>query len=290
MEIEALTIFIKAAELLHFGKASRACNLSPSALTRMIQRFEEEVGHSLFLRDNRRVVLTDAGRSFLIFAREAVQEWQHFRETLATNLETIGGTLSIYASITAVYSLLPELLEAYRVAYPSVHLDLRTGVAERAVEQVLDGGADLAVAALPDRVPDHIEFRPLIETPLVFIAARNFLVPRGPLDLSQLPLVVPQSGVARQRLDQWLRENELVPKISSEASGNEALIALVRLGAGIGIVPRLVLERSPFRKEIRVLARAPTLAPYTVGLCAATRTLQRPAVQAMWKLAGEPRT
>jgi len=282
MDIQALKTFIKTAELLHFGRASRACNLSPSALTRMIQRLEEEVGLPLFLRDNRSVALTDAGARLQDYARNAVQQWQQFQETIASEGDRVTGTISIYASITAVYSLLPKLLEAYRARYPEVHLDLRTGAAEKAMEQVLSGEIDLAVATLPDQKPTQQEFMPLTETPLVFIAPH----PLDRIDFTKVPLVLPQSGVARQRLDQWLGKRGIVPNIASEVSGNEALIAMVRLGSGIGIVPQLALERSPFCDDIEVIPNAPRLAPYVVGLCSSKRTLKRPAVKAMWELAG----
>ena len=199
MDIQALETFIKTADLLHFGRASRACNLSPSALTRTIQRLEEEVGQPLFLRDNRSVALTEAGGRLLTYARNAVLEWQHFHDSLAPET-SVSGPLSIYASITAVYSLLPELLEAYRSAYPDVQLALRTGAAETAMEQVLSGEIDMAVAALPDKKPAQLEFMPLTETPLVFIAPQ----PLSRIDFSKEPLIVPQSGVARRRLDLWL--------------------------------------------------------------------------------------
>ena len=51
MNIHDIDIFIAVADQLHFGRASRACNLSPSALTRSIQRLEEETGQPLFTRD-----------------------------------------------------------------------------------------------------------------------------------------------------------------------------------------------------------------------------------------------
>ena len=286
MDIQSLNTFIKTAELLHFGKASRACNLSPSALTRTIQRLEEEVGKPLFLRDNRSVALTDAGRRMLTYSRGAVQEWQHFHESIVAQKEKVAGTLSVYASITAVYSLLPDLLEAYRSEYPGVQLALRTGAAERAIEQLASGEIDLAVAALPDRKPTQLEFMPLAETPLLFIApsSPDFPLPEK-LDLSAVPLVAPQSGVARTRLDTWLRRNSITPNISTEISGNEALIAMVRIGAGIGVVPQLVLDRSPFRNDVSILTSAPQLDPYVVGLCSNKRNLKRPSVNAMWELA-----
>ena len=286
MDITSLETFIKTAELLHFGKASRACNLSPSALTRSIQRLEEKIGKPLFIRDNRSVALTETGNQLLAYARNTVQEWQHFQETVAEEDERIAGSISVYASITAVYSLLPDLLEAYRSAYPNVHLALRTGAAERAIEQLLSGEIDLAIAALPDTKQAQLEFMPLAETPLLFIAptAPDFPLPKK-IDLSSVPLVVPQSGVARNRLDAWMRHNHVVPNISTEVSGNEALIAMVRLGAGVGVVPQLALERSPLRDDVSVIDSAPQLDPYVVGLCSSKRNLHRPAVKAMWELA-----
>lgn len=286
MDIQSLETFIKTAELLHFGRASRACNLSPSALTRTIQRLEEEIGKPLFLRDNRSVALTDAGSQLLSYARNALLEWHYFQESIDASEERVAGVLSVYASITAVYSLLPDLLETYRSTYPDVQLALRTGAAERAIEQVTSGEIDLAVAALPDQKQARLEFMPLAETPLVFIAPKTpGFQPLRKLDLSRVPLVVPQSGVARHRLDVWLRHNNVVPNISTEVSGNEALIAMVRLGAGVGIVPRLALERSPFRDDVDLVAGAPELEPYVVGLCSSKRNLKRPAVKAMWELA-----
>ncbi len=292
MDTREMEIFLSVAELLHFGRASQACNLSPSALTRTIQRLEEEVGQPLFIRDNRTATLTAAGEQFRRnYARQSVQDWQSFRAALKDE-KAISGTLSIYASITAVYSLLPHLLEAFRGAYPEVQLELRTGAAEQAVPQVLTGEIDLAVAALPDRHRTRIEFLPVTTTPLIFIAPKPgdacvALTAEGRLDLSRAPLVVPQTGLSRRRLGQWLKDQRITPNISSEVSGNEAIIAMVRLGCGVGIVPQLVLERSPFRDEVSILENAPQLQPYVVGLCSTKRNLQRPGVKAFWQLAEE---
>ena len=289
MDTRELEIFLIVAELLHFGRASQACNLSPSALTRTIQRLEEKLEQPLFLRDNRTVTLSPAGERLQAYARLSLQEWRSFRASVR-NEQTVAGTLSIYASITAVYGILPQLLESYRGSYPDVQLELRTGAAEQAVAQVQSGEIDLAVAALPDRQRSRIEFLPIITIPLVFIAPRlagAATVPLldGRLDLTRAPLVLPQIGLSRRRLDRWLKEHRITPNITSEVSGNEAIIAMVRLGCGVGIVPQLVLERSPFRDEVAIVENAPRLAPYVVGLCSSKRNLQRPSVCAFWELA-----
>jgi len=287
MTILELQNFLTLAELLHFGKASQICHLSPSALTRSIQRMEEAVGKPLFIRDNRTVSLTRAGEKFREYASRAVRDWGDFLEEVKDHSD-IGGQLSIYASVTAVYSLLPELLESYRTAYPEVQLELRTGSAEESVHQVLSGEIDLSIAALPDRTLSGLEFMPLVETDLVFIAPRGGPQPLKqltPLDMAKTPLVLPRSGLSRRRLDQWFRKNNIQPNINTEVSGNEGILAMVRLGCGIGIVPELVLERSPFRDEVQKIKNAPKLAPYIVGLCTTPKNLKKPNIAALWELA-----
>ncbi|MCD6186585.1 MAG: HTH-type transcriptional activator IlvY [Desulfuromusa sp.] len=289
MDIRELEIFLTTAELLHFGRASQVCNLSPSALTRTIQRLEEQLGQTLFARDNRTVQLSLAGEQFCLYARQAVVDFQSFQDSLTGN-QKFAGTLSLYASITAVYSLLPDLLEGYRKAYPEVQLELRTGAAEKAVLQIESGEIDIAVAALPDRRSAGVEFLPIMTTPLIFIAGKQLAaslsqINSKQLDLSQVPMVLPQAGLSRRRLDKWLKKNRIVPKISSEVSGNEAIIPMVHLGGGVGIVPQLVLERSPFCDDVVILERMPELEPYVVGLCSSKRNLQKAPVKAFWQLA-----
>lgn len=289
MNLHELNYFLTLAEQLHFGRASQLCHLSPSALTRSIKRLEQSVGHTLFLRDNRSVTLTPEGEQFLHYAKRTLLDWEALRNELRDGGE-IGGSLSIYASVTAVYTLLPDLLESYRKRYPKVHLELHTGSAEQSVQQVLAGTSDLAIAALPDRRLSGLQFLPLTETDLVFVGPKD---QAQPLDLHSMPLVIPRSGLARKRLDHWLRQHDTRPTISSEVSGNEGILAMVRLGCGIGIVPELVLQRSPFRHDIQIMQNAPQLAPYTVGLCTTGKNLRRASIRALWQLVEEknsPRT
>lgn len=55
MDIRDLKLFLHLAESCHFGRTSKAMYVSPSTLSRQIQRLEEQLGHPLFIRDNRSV-------------------------------------------------------------------------------------------------------------------------------------------------------------------------------------------------------------------------------------------
>jgi LysR family positive regulator for ilvC len=105
--------------------------------------------------------------------------------------------------------------------------------------------------------------------------------------LESVPLVVPIGGLERERLDQWLERQGIVPRVVAEVRGNEGIIAMVSLGSGVGLVPELVLSNSPLIEGIRVLERIPAPSGYQVSLCARPRNLKRRVVEAFWNLARE---
>jgi len=276
-----------SAEYLHFGKAAQACNLSPSALTRSIQRLEAEVKEVLVLRDNRSVQLTPAGEQFKLYAAQTIREWVIFKEGVKSH-GGVSGTLSLYSSVTAAYSVLADLLEKYRFDYPEVHIELKTGAPEDAIEAVSSGEVDVSVAVIPDQQYPLLEFHPIIETDLVFVAMKNdssLFMKHELLDVSQVPLILAQSGIGRKRIDQWFKKNQIDPVINTEVSGNEGILALVRLGCGVGVVPRVVLDQSPVSDDLVVIPTRVKVKPLRVGLCTMKRHIARSSIDALWKLA-----
>ncbi|MCI5130898.1 MAG: HTH-type transcriptional activator IlvY, partial [Candidatus Electrothrix sp. EH2] len=77
----------------------------------------------------------------------------------------------------------------------------------------------------------------------------------------------------------------IIPNIYAEVAGNEAIIAMVSLGCGVGIVPRLVLEKSPVREEISILDLSPRLSPFFIAVCTMRKKVRSPQVQAFWEIA-----
>lgn len=288
MTLQELKLFRHLAGSLHFGRTSRACNLTPSALTRTIQRLEQELGQPLFIRDHRSVALTPAGEIFREYADEALQRWQELRNRLAAG-EIPGGQLSLYCSVTAVYGILPKLLGRFRTEYPRVHLNLQTGDAARALNKLRNDEAEVAIAALPANRPAGLEFLPLIETPLVFIGPARFpgavIYGGKEIDWQRTPLIMAERGLSRERLDRWLAARRIEPNIYAQVAGNEAIIAMVSLGCGVGVVPRLVLEKSPLLEQIRILKVEPELKPFSVGVCTPSKNLANPIIRAFWAIA-----
>ena len=291
MNFKILKQFLALAETLHFGRASDECYVSISALSRNIRHLEEELGVSLFNRDNRTVVLTQEGQKFLKYARDASSQWHLIRHELTDNPDQLSGEISLYGSVTASYSFLHELLRRFRIAYPIIEIKLRTGDPEHAIAHVLDGKEDLSIAAQPANLPRGLAFKSIATSPLLFIAPLEQQVPNVPTstpttpeEWASIPMILSESGVSRARVDEWFRQQDVSPRIYAQVTGNEAIVSMVSLGFGIGVVPKIVLDNSPLVDRIRVLDVTPELEPYDIGLFTLKKNLKNPLVDAFWRL------
>jgi len=290
MDIRNLKLFRHLAGTLHFARTSKACYITPSALTRVIQRIETELGEKLFVRDNRSVELTPAGIAFKKYADDVLQRWDRLHDELSSDA-VLQGELSIYCSVTAAYGFLPEMMAMYRKKYPGVGIHLETGDAAKALIKLSNQDADMVIAALPDVLPKDLVFQTISRTPLVFIAPLQYpeivIQTGGRINWEQTPLIIPDHGLSRDRIDQWFAKENFIPKIYSQVAGNEAIIVMVSLGCGIGLVPRMVLEKSPFFDQVKILDKAPDLPPFIIGLCTRKKNLANPRVKALWSIVNE---
>lgn len=288
MDNRELKLFKHLASSLHFGQTSRACHVTPSALTRIIQRLEEELGEELFLRDNRSVSLTLAGKAFRSYADDVLQRFEVLRGDLSTE-EILSGEISLYCSVTAAYSILPKIFQKFRSVHPDVHINLQTGDAAQALSKLQNREVDITVAALPDSLSQRVEFLKILETPLVFIVPSAFpetiRFHKEQIDWRETPVIMANFGLSRDRTDHWFQEKNIVPNIYAQVAGNEAIIAMVALGCGVGVVPELVLEKSPLKEQIDIVAVDPELESFSIGICAMKKNMRLPQVEAFWEIA-----
>lgn len=292
MDLRALKQFLHLSQTLHYGKTSEAMHVSPSTLSRSIARLEDELGATLFERDNRTVVLTQAGRLFREFAESTLAHWQDLRHQLQNDPVELRGQIRLYCSVTASYSFMLGLLTEFRARFPNIEVVLETGDAAQAVQKVMDDETDIAIAPRPDHLPNPLMFQSIIETPLEFIAPSidcpvRTQLQQSPIPWGQIPFVVSEYGLARKRLDNWFRAHSIKPTIYAQVAGNEAIVSMVGLGFGIGVVPGLVIENSPLKEKIERIETDSQLESFDVGACVLNRRLQDPLVSAFWRTASD---
>lgn len=289
MNHEDLNHFLHLSSNLHFGRSARDLRMSPSSLTRVIQRLELAVGQPLLLRDRRSVSLTPAGLRFQRFALEQRSAWEHLQSDLRDANLKPHGQLKIACTVTACHSLLPRLIADCREQYPGILLELTTQDAAHALRSLEASTVDFAVLPLPPTLPSCLDAVALGSTSLIFIAPRRpgkfqDWLKLVPIPWAQIPWVAPLEGLERQRLNQWLAGLPEQPQIYTEVAGNEGILSMVSMGCGIALVPQLVWERSPQKDEVVVIDSLNAPPGYEVGLCARRRSLQHPTVQAFWQL------
>lgn len=286
MDNKSLKIFVHLTQSLHFSKTALAMHISPSTLSRLIQRLEDELGTRLLIRDNRSVVLTDAGVAFKCFALQQIEQWELLKHTLAQGAKALEGEINLYCSVTAAYSHLPAILDRFRRLHPQVDIKLTTGDSAAAIEQVMQHQVDFAITAFPDNFPTRLLFRRLAEISLSIIAptmscAVALQMKQSPLDWKNIPFILPEHGPIRRRFDTWFRSLKAgKPQIYAKVAGNEALISMVALGCGVGIVPDIVIENSPIRERIQSLSVAGELASFDLGVCCYKTRLNEPLIAA----------
>lgn len=294
MNIRSLKHFLALADDPHFGRASNVCNISISALSRNIRQLEDDLGVVLFNRDNRTVVLTAEGQKFQQYAREAIAEWNLIRNDLMSSDDQLHGQVSMYCSVTASYSILFDLLNRFRQTNPGIEIKLHTGDPEHAITRIIAGEEDITIAAHPPTLPRGLAFKPIIVSPLLFIAPTEqsdpdvpLIAPSSPEEWATVPMILSEGGIARNRIDTWFRKMDVNPRIYAQVAGNEAIVSMVSLGLGIGVVPKIVLDNSPLVDRIKILDVKPALEPYDVGLFTLKKSLKNPLVNAFWSLVGD---
>ncbi|KHT41528.1 HTH-type transcriptional activator IlvY [Vibrio sinaloensis] len=289
MNIKCLQLFIHLCDSKSFAKTASAMHISPSALSRQIQKLESDTNQILFVRDNRSVELTPAAKKLLPIALNIVSEWQNYNAQLNGHEEELKGEIRLFCSVTASYSHLPELLSEFRLQHPFIEFKLSTGDPAQAIEKVLADEADIAISAKPEQLPARIEFETISEIPLSVIApvgVSNFaqeLQKESP-DWSVIPFIVPESGTARERANTWFKAMKIKPNIYAQVSGHEAIASIVALGCGVGIAPDVVINNSPVKEKIQRLKVA-SIKPFRLGVCCKRSQLDNPLVKALWDMA-----
>lgn len=289
MNIKDLQVFLHLSQSLHFGHTAAALHTSPSTLSRIIQRLEDEFDQRFFERDNRSVRLTKAGYRFVEFAENTVSQWQLLRDEFDANSHQLVGEISIYCTVTAAHLYLPAMVERFRQLHSRVEINIETGDVAAAYQKVSDKMVDFAFAVAPEKIADKFCFQHLHQIPFKLIAPKQLTgfsqwLKKEPIAWNKLPFVMPESGPAALHLKQWLQQMGVAPQIYAQVSGHEAIVSMTALGCGVSAVPLPVLENSPVKDKVEVIPVEFTPKPFELGMLCLQKRLESPVINEFWKV------
>ncbi|MES2183207.1 MAG: LysR substrate-binding domain-containing protein [Pseudomonadota bacterium] len=247
MELRHLRYFVAVAEELNFTRAAERLYMAQPPLSTQIRSLEEELGAQLFIRDKRRVLLTQAGRELLIRARDILS--LTLEAKTATSDAARGTTSRIalgYTASSMFTERLPRTIRQFRLAHGTgVKLSLVDATSLEQLHALFENRLDIGVLRRPDTgVPDGVTIEPWYHARLLAaVPSEHPLAERTSLrvaDLRDQPLIsYPRdSGIGLYWAIIRLCGNAgFKPNIAREVKEPGEMIGLVAADAGVAILP-----------------------------------------------------
>lgn len=267
MQLHQVRYFLALASTLNFTRAAEQCCVTQPALTKGIQKLEQELGGQLIYRERQLTQLTDFGREVLPTLErtwasvEAVRRTaQQFQQKEVAPLK-IGLAPSISASL-----LLDPIAEVARFV-PGLHVELRDGAAATLVDLLLEGQVNAAMVGELEEMPDRIDEWLLFEERYVAVLARTHHLANRPsigMDDLRETVLLKHTGCDVTAKMQDLYFSGQSPLVGHCSGQNLHLQHMAAAGFGVLIAPEhmphlptlksIPLEGDPVSREVRLLA------------------------------------
>lgn len=234
MELRQLKYFEKTCELLNFTEASKALCISQSTLSQQIKQLETELGILLFDRIGKHIIITEAGKAFLPYARKAICESENGRQIICDlqNMET--GQLKIGVTYS-LSNLLTKALMIFSERYPKININITFATSEELMSKLEENKVDMILSF--DSVNFHKSHDniPLFSTRLYFIVSNSHRMATKSIiqfeELANVPLIIPAYGFAtRGIIDKVCREENIKLNSIMEINDVQTIINMVRRG------------------------------------------------------------
>ena len=239
MLTDQLRYFVAAARSEHMARAAEQLDLSQPALSRSIQKLEDELGLPLFDRVGRGVRLNEAGRILLRRVDRASAEF----EDALRELKDFGATKSISVGYLSTFGvrLIPELVRGFSALEPRVQFNLFEGPSPLLTKQLLNGEVDLCIST--ELYDAGLEWRPLFKEELfALVPVGHPLAGRKSIELIELaeePFVALRAGHGlRLVLEELCARAGFKPKVNLEGYEVSSLRGLVGAGFGVTLAPK----------------------------------------------------
>jgi LysR family nitrogen assimilation transcriptional regulator len=249
MELRSLHYFVRIAELGSITRASAHLHVAQPALTRHIQRLEDELNVTLFTRANRGVRLTEGGQKLLESAQRILRDVERTGDEIRAHEAYPSGKIVLAVTPTLCPVVVPELFARMRRHYPMIELKVVHAGMVRLEEFLVDGRVDLALLSEMSK-SRLIQSSRLAEEEMVLVtkpAAR----PHGIVALDELrrtPLILGDG--LRAAIEALLAASDVDLQVETELNDHETIRLMVQQGVGASILPHASVHRECTRELV----------------------------------------
>jgi LysR family hydrogen peroxide-inducible transcriptional activator len=247
MEIHQLRYFVAVAEEGSFSRAAAKVRVAQPSLSQQIRKLEAEVGQPLFDRLPRSVVLTEAGRCLIEYARQILASIGDARRCVDELKGKIAGDVAVGAIPTIAPYVLPELVVTFQQHYPDVTLHIVEDVTAGIVRRIEAGELDVALASTCQKSPS-LGVEPFGAEPLLaLVPEAHSLAGQSEITFDDLKsqrfLLLHEMHCLSQQVHHQLESRRLHPEIALAGSQLSTIANMVAAGIGVSIVPQMMVRR-----------------------------------------------
>jgi DNA-binding transcriptional LysR family regulator len=238
-----LRYFAVVARLGSIREAAEELHVAQSALSRQIQKLEDELGVPLFQRHARGVELTSAGEIFLGHAQSSLRQVDRVRSELDALRGLRRGTVHIHAIESLVPHLLPRAITRFSMRYPGVRLEVTIDGSDQVVAAVREGRTDIGLAFYPPAEAELVTVFKTREPLVAMMSARHPLASHQRVSLADCaayPIALPMKNTgSRILIDIACKAARIHIAPTLETNSIELRVHFVRVNNGITFVSRL---------------------------------------------------
>lgn len=246
MEIHQLRYFVAVAEEGSFSHAAEREHVSQPSLSQQIQKLEAELDQQLFDRLPRAVVLTEAGRCLLEYARQILTGIADARRAVAALEHEVAGKLSVGAIPSIALYVLPRLIVSFQRAYPKVTFELFEDTTEKLAQRLEDGTLDVVLASTGEKTPTLAPHSLGREPLLLLLPAKHRLARKKAIKWSDLAsekfLLLHEGHSLAITVRRFLAANHLKPELVLQGEQLTTIAAMVAAGLGVTVVPEMMVH------------------------------------------------
>ncbi|MBK0006130.1 MULTISPECIES: LysR family transcriptional regulator [Priestia] len=245
MEVEDIRIFMAVAEYGSVSLAADKLGYVQPNVTARIRSLERKIGHPLFHRHRRGMTLNVEGRKLLTYGEQMMRLMDEIHKAFQDERNLVG---SLCIGLVETVVGFPEIISSYHNKYKNVDISLESGVSTQLIEKVLKFQLDGAFVAEPVNV-SMLDQIPAFDEEIVLVCSANANENgkkqiQSARELLHLPFILFNEGCQyRERLQQWLKEEQIVSPKIMEFATLETIMGTVVSGLGVTLIARSLAER-----------------------------------------------
>ena len=246
MELHQLRYFVAVADEGNFSRAAAKVRVAQPSLSQQIRKLEAEIGQPLFDRLPRSVVLTEAGRCLLEYARQILASIDDARRSVNELKGKIAGDVAVGAIPTVAPYVLPELVITFQKHYPDVTLHIVEDATAGITRRIEAGELDVALASTCQQSPT-LRVELLGKEPLLALVPEGHPLAKQTVitfdDLkSQRFLLLHEMHCLSQQVHHLLESRRLHPEVALAGSQLSTIANMVAAEIGVSIVPQMMMK------------------------------------------------